>query len=97
MPEKEKSEIYLPEGLWLYPWTGKVYQGKRCRKLKNQSEQLELYIRLGAVLILAEDTACVKEQSWELLTMDYYPCKECLQDGFLYEVYELFLAALENI
>ena len=31
------------------------------------------------------DTACVKEQSWELLTMDYYPCKECLQDGFLYE------------
>ena len=85
VPEKEKSEIYLPEGLWLYPWTGKVYQGKRCRKLKNQSEQLELYIRLGAVLILAEDTACVKEQSWELLTMDYYPCKECLQDGFLYE------------
>ena len=85
VPEKEKSEIYLPEGLWLYPWTGKVYQGKRCRKLKNQSEQLELYIRLGAVLILAEDTACVKEQNWELLTMDYYPCKECLQDGFLYE------------
>ena len=34
VPEKEKSEIYLPEGLWLYPWTGKVYQGKRCRKLK---------------------------------------------------------------
>ena len=28
VPEKEKSEIYLPEGLWLYPWTGKVYQGK---------------------------------------------------------------------
>ena len=21
VPEKEKSEIYLPEGLWLYPWT----------------------------------------------------------------------------
>ena len=63
----------------------KGISGKRCRKLKNQSEQLELYIRLGAVLILAEDTACVKEQNWELLTMDYYPCKECLQDGFLYE------------
>lgn len=23
VPEKEKSEIYLPEGLWLYPWTGR--------------------------------------------------------------------------
>lgn len=85
VPEKEKPEAYLPEGLWLYPWTGKVYQGKRCPKPQKPSGQPELYIRLGAVLILAEDTDCAGEQDWEHLTMDYYPCKECPKDGFLYE------------
>ena len=85
VPEKEIPETYLPEGLWLCPWNGKIYQGRRCLKRKKPLGRMELYIRLGAVLILAEDTESAKEQSWKFLTMDYYPYKEYPKDGFLYE------------
>lgn len=78
-------EIYLPEGQWLYLWDGKIYQGKRTVRRNASLDQLRLFIRLGAVLLLAENAQTTKEQDWERLTMDYYPSRERFVGGYLYE------------
>lgn len=85
VPKEETAEMYLPQGKWLYLWDGKIYQGKRALHKKVPLGELPLFVRLGAVLTLAENAQNTKEQYWDRLTMDFYPSRDRYDDGFLYE------------
>lgn len=85
IPKEDRAEIYLPQGEWLYLWDGKIYQGNRVVRRKVALGELPLFIRLGAVLVLAENAQNTKQQLWDRLTMDFYPSHDRYDDGYVYE------------
>lgn len=85
IPQEEEAAIYLPEGMWMYLWDGEIYQGKNVLNRKISLEEQPLFVRLGSVIVLAENAQTTKDQYWDRLTMDLYPSREQSAEGFLYE------------
>lgn len=81
----DERRVYLPQGCWIDAFNGKVYEGKKTIKRKYGIEEIPLFIRLGALIPLAYDAKNTKEQKWDRLVYDFYPCKEACDEGYLYE------------
>ena len=79
------TEVYLPVGKWLDVFNGKIYNGgKRIKRIYRLSE-MPILVRLGALLPLAYAANNTKNQKWDKLVYDFYPCKESCDRGYLYE------------
>ncbi len=79
------TEVYLPVGKWLDVFNGKIYNGgKRIKRIYRLSE-MPILVRLGALLPLAYAANNTKNQKWDKLVYDFYPCKESCDSGYLYE------------
>lgn len=84
----EKSDLhksYLPAGKWLDPFDGKIYTGGKTVGIAYGLRQMPLFVRLGALLPLAYEAHNTKEQKWDKLVYDFYPCKDASDSGYLYE------------
>ena len=84
----EKSDLhksYLPAGKWLDPFDGKIYTGGKTVGKAYGLRQMPLFVRLGALLPLAHEAHNTKEQKWDKLVYDFYPCKDASDSGYLYE------------
>ncbi len=84
----EKSDlhqIYLPAGKWLDSFDGKTYSGGKIVKREYGLREMPLFIRLGALLPLAYGAHNTKEQKWNRIVFDFYPCKDASDSGYLYE------------
>ena len=46
---------------------------------------MPLFVRLGALIPLAHEARNTKQQKWDKLVYDFYPCKEATDEGYLYE------------
>lgn len=85
IPKEAAVDIYLPEGQWMYLWDGEIYQGKSVVSRSLLLEEQPMFVRLGSVLVLAENAQTTKEQYWDRLTMDLYPSREQAGAGYVYE------------
>lgn len=47
--------------------------------------EMPLFVRTGALLPLAYDAKNTKEQKWDKLVYDFYPEKNSVDEGYLYE------------
>lgn len=83
--DEDEKEFYLPAGKWMDVFDGTVYSGRRMVKKRYGLRSMPLFVRLGALLPLAEQAKNTKEQSWEKLVYDFYPDKESTESGYLYE------------
>jgi alpha-glucosidase (family GH31 glycosyl hydrolase) len=84
--EKPVSKsVYLPNGKWMDAFTGKIYQGGKTYKRVYDYKIMPIYVRLGALIPLAYTSKTTKEQSWDKLIYDFYPCKDFFDKGYLYE------------
>ena len=81
----EEKEVYLPEGKWLDVFDGKVYEGGRAIQRTYALREMPLFVRSGALLPIAREAKNTKEQQWNELVYDFYPCKEATDCGYLYE------------
>ena len=79
------TEIYLPEGMWLDVFGGKVYNGGKSVRRAFGLREMPLFIRLGALIPLAYEAKNTKEQKWDKLVYDFYPDKQSADRGYLYE------------
>ncbi len=79
------KSVYLPKGKWLDVFTGKVYTGGKNVTLEYGLREMPLFVRLGALLPLAYEAHNTKEQKWDKLVYDFYPCKDVSDSGYLYE------------
>lgn len=79
------SEAYLPKGKWLDAFNGTVYNGEITVNKTYGLREMPLFIRLGALLPVAHDAHNTKEQKWDKLVYDFYPCKDASDSGYLYE------------
>ena len=78
-------QTYLPAGKWLDAFGGKIYAGGKTVGKAYGMRQMPLFIRLGALLPLAYEAHNTKEQKWNKLVYDFYPCKDASDSGYLYE------------
>lgn len=83
--EQTQKSVYLPAGRWLDVFTGKVYEGGNTVTRAYGLREMPLFVRLGAFLPLAHEAKNTKEQKWDKLVYDFYPCKEASDAGYLYE------------
>lgn len=84
--KKEAEEfVYLPEGKWLNVFDGKVFNGGSTHGRVYSVGEMPLFVRAGALLPLAYEAKNTKEQKWNRLVLDYYPCKGATDCGYLYE------------
>lgn len=81
----DKTEIYLPAGKWLDAFDGKIYTGGKTLSKQYGLREMPLFVRLGALIPLAYEAKNSKEQKWDKLVYDFYPCKEAGDSGYLYE------------
>ncbi len=84
-PNDNGTAIYLPAGKWLDVFDGKIYTGGRTVRKKYGLREMPLFVRLGALIPLAYEARNTKEQKWDKLVCDFYPCKEARDEGYLYE------------
>ncbi len=80
-----KKRVYLPQGRWINPFSGKIYSGGKTVVLNYALRETPLFVRLGTILPLAQEARNTKEQKWDHLVFDFYPCKETADSGYLYE------------
>ena len=84
-PDDNETSVYLPAGKWIDIFDGKIYAGGKTIRKEYGLRQMPLFIRLGALIPLAHEAHNTKEQKWDKLVYDFYPCKEALDSGYLYE------------
>ncbi len=78
-------DVYLPASKWLDPFDGKIYNGGKTVSKEYGLRETPMFIRLGALLPLAYAANNTKEQKWDKLVYDFYPCKQARDEGYLYE------------
>lgn len=81
----DNIHTYLPQGKWLNAFSGKIYTGGKTITKKYGLCEMPLFIRLGALIPLAYEAHNTKQQKWDKLIYDFYPCKEAIDEGYLYE------------
>jgi len=84
-PDDNKTDIYLPKGKWLDVFGGKIYSGGKPVSKEYGLREMPLFVRLGALIPLAYEAQNTKQQKWDRLVYDFYPCKEAADSGYIYE------------
>ncbi len=82
---EDEREVYLPEGRWMDLFDGTVYSGGQTVKKRYDLYSMPFFVRLGALIPLAENAQNTKRQSWRKLIYDFYPEKLSSDRGYLYE------------
>lgn len=66
-------DVFIPDGEWMDVWTGKTYAGPATITVTHKLETSPIFVRMGAVLTLADNMANVDEKDWSHMTLDVYP------------------------
>lgn len=89
---KKKSDlytrtVYFPKGKWinLFSEQGNVTNGNKCAILKFSIEEMPLFVRAGALIPLSFVGKNSKQQNWNELFFDYFPCFGEEDSGYIYE------------
>lgn len=80
-----EKAVYLPKGQWLDVFDGKIYAGGKTIRKEYGLREMPLFIRLGSLIPIAYEAKNTKEQKWDKLVYDFYPCKDAEDSGYLYE------------
>ncbi|MBO5779071.1 MAG: DUF5110 domain-containing protein [Clostridia bacterium] len=66
-------EVFIPDGEWMDVWTGQTYVGPDTITVTHKLETSPIFVRMGAVLTLADNMKNVDEKDWSHMTLDVYP------------------------
>ena len=77
--------VFLPEGTWIDVWSGKRYSGPATVTVTHPIETSPVFVREGALVVLAENMSNTSEKFWDDLTLDIYPSVNFDAETRLYE------------
>lgn len=69
----DSREVFLPDGTWIDVWSGKEYQGPFTYTVTHPLETSPVFVRKGALTVLAPDMKNLSEKDWSELALDAYP------------------------
>lgn len=85
IPQGKERKIYLPKGKWMDVFDGKIYAGAKYLSKEYQIREMPVFVRLGALIPLADNAKNTKVQKWDRLAYDFYPDPKSFDRGYLYE------------
>ena len=65
--------VFLPEGSWIDVWSGQRYVGPATVEVTHPIETSPIFVREGALVVLAENMVNTSEKVWNNMTLDVYP------------------------
>jgi len=65
--------LYLPEGNWIYYWSGEKFTGKQNIITKTPLEKLPIYVKAGAIIPMQPDMQYFGEKPIDPVSLDIYP------------------------
>lgn len=77
--------VFLPEGTWIDVWSGQRYQGPQEITVTHSIETSPVFVREGALVVLAENMSNTSEKVWDTMTLDVYPSTNYDAQTRLYE------------
>ena len=66
-------DVFLPDGAWMDVWTGETFVGPKTVTVRHGLATSPLFVRMGGVLVLADNMKNTSEKDWRRLTLDVYP------------------------
>lgn len=69
-------EIYLPNGRWIDPETGNVYEGNQTIKFDAPVEKLPLLVKEGSVIPYRNYARAIEKGTNDTLILEIYPSKQ---------------------
>lgn len=78
-------DVFFPEGTWIDVWTGKRYCGPNTYGVSYPLESSPVFVREGALVVLANNGKSTGATDWGELTLDVYPSVNYTAKTRLYE------------
>ena len=80
---RDSRSVFLPDGEWMDVWSGKVYTGPVSVTVSHTIKTSPIFVKLGSLLVLANNAQSADTSDWDKLTLDIYPGGD-----FSYTLYE---------
>ncbi len=77
--------VFIPDGTWIDVWSGKRYVGPYTYTVTHNIKTSPLFVREGALVVLADNAENTQSGLWDKLTLDVYPSAENTANTVLYE------------
>lgn len=78
-------EVFFPEGTWIDVWSGKRYVGPATYGVSYPLETSPVFVREGALVVLAQNGENANAADWSEMTLDVYPSVNFNAHTRLYE------------
>ncbi len=82
---KNTRTVFIPDGTWIDVWSGERYVGPKTYTVAHALETSPIFVREGALIVLARDMKNTSEKDWSELVLDVYPSKNFNANTRLYE------------
>lgn len=79
------TKVYLPEGEWINPYNGKIFEGKKNLRIKLKFDEIPLFIRRGSLFYFVKEENNTTLLDLSKLYFDYYPSKIYEDNGYVYD------------
>jgi len=76
---------WIPPGDWIDAWSGKTISGPATVTNQVPLDEIPIYVRSGAILLLAPEMQFIGEKPWNPITLDLFPRGGETNSASLYE------------
>ena len=76
LEKTDKWDVYLPEGKWVYYWTGREFTGPQTVTVDAPlygRDGLPMFVKAGAIIPMMPEMSYIYEKAPDPLTLDVYP------------------------
>ena len=77
--------VFIPDGAWIDVWSGERFVGPATYTVSHGLKTSPIFVREGALIVLAPDMKNTHEKDWSELALDVYPSKNFSAQTTLYE------------
>lgn len=74
--------VWLPEGSWYYFFNDRKYKGDRVHHLKNELEELPVFVKAGSFIPMVPPLQNTTQYSTDTLIIHYYPAGKTHETSF---------------
>ena len=77
--------VFIPDGTWIDVWSGQRFIGPATYTVTHPLETSPIFVREGALIVLAPNMSNVREKDWSELVLDVYPSANFSASTRVYE------------
>ena len=83
--EYNERSVFIPDGTWVDIWSGERFVGPATYTVRHKLETSPIFVREGALTVLAPNMISTSEKDWSECVLDVYPSANYSANTYLYE------------